>query len=194
MAEVSTDFQNTSTAKPIVSAVTIPDVPSEIEKQTGYCLVMCSYAVLRYWERRGFLRTALPSYDAFKKTFGRYVDLLGFPPNKLNDYLRDICKKDRLKVQHREGSIESLQAHLRNKIPVISLFDYNMYQRGQPARSTHATVLVGYTPENMLANDPFHDKKYPYEKNRFQEAWALRNNRYILITTKVTLNSFPTEP
>jgi len=192
LVAASTETQGPPGQKP-VSAVTIPDVPSEIEKQTGYCLIMCSYSVLRYWERRGYLRNPLPSYDGFKKIFGRYIDLLGFPPNKLNDYLREVCPKEHIRVQHRTGNIEALESHLRNKNPIIALFDYNMYQRGQTARSTHATVLIGYTPENLLANDPFHGKKYPYEKNRFQEAWALKDNKYILITARVTLNSFTSE-
>ncbi len=190
LAGAAPDEKSSPVQKAVATAVTIPDVPSEIEKRTGYCLVMCTYSVLRYWERRGALRNALPSYDGFKDAFGRYVDLLGLPPNKLNDYLREVCPKEHFKVQHKTGNIEALEAHIRNKTPVIALFDYNMYQRRQPARSTHATVIVGYTPENLLANDPFHGNKYPYEKSRFQEAWALKDNKYILITARVTLNSF----
>jgi len=191
LVAASNDSQNSSSQK--VAAVTIPDVPGEIEKQTGYCLVMCTYSVLRYWERRGLLRATLPSYEGFKGVFGRYVDLLGFPPSKLNDYLREVAPKGQLKIQHRTGNIEALEAHIRNKSPIITLFDYNLYQRGQPARSTHATVVIGYTPENLVTNDPFHGNKYPYEKNRFREAWALKDNKYILITARVTLNSFTSE-
>ncbi len=56
LAGAAPDEKSSPVQKAVATAVTIPDVPSEIEKRTGYCLVMCTYSVLRYWERRGALR------------------------------------------------------------------------------------------------------------------------------------------
>jgi len=177
--------------------VTIVDVPSEVDKNAGYCLVACTYMVLRYYEKRGILprSTPLPSYTGFKSMFGRYVGTLGVPPNKLNDYLREAFPKEDFRVQHRAGNVESLEYHIRSKTPVIPLFDYLMYQQGTGTAATHTTVLIGYTAETLLSNNPLHGKRYPYVKEKFTEAWAQKKSKYILITPRgVTLNSFLGKP
>jgi hypothetical protein len=174
--------------------VQIVDVPGEAEKVPGYCVVTCTYMLLRYYEKRGLLSKALPKYDDFKGQFGQYIGTLGLPPNKLRDYLNKAVPNESLRVQHKTGKIQSLEYHLRNKTPVIPIFDYLMYQQGTAAKATHATLLTGYTAENFYANNPIHGKRYPYEKPRFEQAWLQRDNKYILITPKeATLNSYLTQ-
>ena len=177
--------------------VHIVDVPSEVEKIPGYCVVTCTYMVLRYYEKRGLLSESskpLPKYDDFRGRFGSYVGTLGLPPNKLHDYLNAAVPKEHLKVQHKTGNMVSLEYHIRNKTPIIPIFDYLMYQQSTPSKATHATLLTGYTAENFYTNDPIHGKRYPYEKPKFVEAWAQRSNKYILITPKgATLNSYLTQ-
>ncbi len=165
-----------------------------MERSAGYCVVACTYMVLRYYEKRGALpnpENPLPNYDSFKSQFGRYVSTLGLPPNKLRDYLNEACPDKDFKVQHKKGNIQSLEYHIRSKTPVIALFDYLMYQQGITAKATHATLFTGYTAENFYANNPLHGRRYPYEKEKFTQAWSQRGNKYILITPRgATLNSF----
>ena len=45
----------------------------------------------------------------------------------------------------------------------------------------HFSVMVGYSPENIVVNDLLHGADYSLSRARFIEAWRLRQNKYILV-------------
>ena len=144
--------------------------------------------VLKYWFNKKQIPGNFPSFEEFTPLFGRAIKNTGFPPNKLRDHLRKMDIFREVRVQHRKGkSLRTLEFRIRQGVPPIVLFDNGYYHQLIESMARHATVLVGYTPENLRANDPFGGEQYPYERKRFMDSWQKKKGRYILITPKIPL-------
>lgn len=151
-------------------------------------MIACAYMVLKYWFQKDQLRDNFPSFDEFIPLFGRAIKHTGFPPNKLRDHLIRLDTFREIRVQHKKSkSQRTLEFQIRRGVPPIVIFDNGYYQQQLVSMASHATVLVGYTPENFKANDPFGGDQYPYERKRFMDSWQKRDGRYILITPKIAL-------
>ena len=144
--------------------------------------------VLKYWFNKKQLQGNFPSFDEFIPFFGRAIKHTGLPPNKLRDHLRKMDIFGEVRVQHkRSTSQRTLEYHIRRHVPPIVIFDNGYYQQLIASMAGHATVLIGYTPENFKANDPFGGDQYPYERKRFMDSWRKREGRYLLITPRIHL-------
>lgn len=144
--------------------------------------------VLKYWFNKKQLHGNFPTFDEFKPSFGYAIKNTGPPPNKVRDYLIKMDIFRDVRVQHKKSNSQrTLELHLRRRVPPIVLFDNGYYHQLVASMARHATVLVGYTPENFKANDPFGGEQYPYERKRFMDSWQKRKGRYILITPKIPL-------
>jgi hypothetical protein len=166
----------------------LPEVPLNRISVAGHCLVACAYMVLKYWFNKEQISGNFPSFEEFTPLFGRTIKNTGFPPNKLRDYIRKMDIFRDVRVQHRKGkSLRTLEFRIRQGVPPIVLFDNGYYHQLIESMARHATVLVGYTPENLRANDPFGGEQYPYERKRFMDSWQKKEGRYILITPKIHL-------
>lgn len=171
----------------------LPEVPLQRISIAGHCLVACAHMVLKYWFNKKQLQGNFPSFDEFVPFFGRAIKNTGFPPNKLRDYLIKMDIFETVRVQHRKSNSQrTLESQMRRGVPPIVIFDNGYYQQLINSMASHATVLVGYTPENFRANDPFGGEQYPYERKRFMDSWQKREGRYILITPKIPLKRWLT--
>lgn len=176
--------------RPLSTQKTIIDgVPAHTVPEAGYCLAASAYMVVSYWQKRTHFSPVLPAYEDFRKIFPRSDILLATPPNKIYDHLRKVEQTQNVRVRHLTGNdVSTLEFRVREKSPPIVLFDcLHYHQRSPLSKSSHATVIVGYTNELLLANNPVFGAEYPYEKRRFVEAWARRGMRYILITPTESL-------
>jgi len=162
------------------------------EKRPGYCLIASTYMVLKYWYVKGFLSRRFPTYEEFSGIFAHLVNYLGFPPNKLRDYIIKVEELKNVRVRHRTAGLSTLEYLISVGRPPIVLFDFLYYQQLAESKAEHATVLIGFGPENLYANDPIMGEKYPYEKKRFINAWSRKGNKYISIEPirQLRLNNF----
>ena len=154
------------------------------------CLTASAHMVVHYLHGSFRFPSPPPSFDYLCEILPSSDILLGTPPNKIRDYLKRIEEiGGNLKVRHLKGQdISTLEFRVRQRTPPIALFDLMYYHTRSPlSRSSHATVIVGYTDEVLYANNPVYGADYPYEKKRFKEAWERRGMKYILITPKESL-------
>lgn len=172
--------------------MTIGNVPIVKIGDAGYCLSAAAYMVVKYWQDKTRFSSSLPSYDQFREVFPRSDVSLGTPPGKIRDYFRRLEQIQKVRVRHLDGhDLSTLELRVREKQPPIALLDLLYYHQRSPlSRSSHATVIVGYTTETLLANNPVYGPEYPYEKKRFREAWQRRGMKYILITPRESLTSY----
>jgi len=153
-------------------------------------LTASAHMVLNYLHGKFPFSSPPPSFDDFREILPSSDILLGTPPNKIRDYLKRIEQiGGNLRIRHLKGhDISTLELRIRQNTPPIALFDLMYYHTRSPlSRSSHATVVVGYTDEVLYANNPVYGPKYPYVKERFKEAWERRGMKYILITPKESL-------
>jgi len=92
---------------------------------------------------------------------------------KLNEYINPIEF-----VQYR-GNIEKLDECFERRTPPILVFNamYYFYSEEGPA---HATVYLGRTETKIITNNPWMGEYYPYDLEKFQDAWEIENYRMVV--------------
>lgn len=170
---------------------TIEDVPLQRDFIAVNCLPASAYMVLKYWDKFGSPGFTVYSYEEFLLFFPK-TKRLGYPPGKLKEYLIKDDNFSEIIIEDKEAnSILDLQYHIRNNRPIIVIYDNHYFHTQIESKNTHCSVMIGYTPENILVNDLFHGVSYALEQKRFIKAWELRHMRYILIMQpKQTLMSW----
>lgn len=159
----------------------IDDVPVQRDLRANNCVPASIYMMINYYEDSGYLGFPLLPYDEYCALFpkGRRI---GYPPGKIKEYLSNDEKLATFTINHRKAtSILELEHYIRQNQPVIVIYDYHYYQTYIEGRNMHFSVMVGYSPENIVVNDLFHGADYSLSRARFIEAWRLRQNKYILV-------------
>jgi hypothetical protein len=137
--------------------------------------------ILKFYENNGHLTFPLPTYDDFISLFPR-TRLLGYPPGQLSEYLKNDERFNIIEIEHKKASsLLDVEYFIRRNMPIILIFDHVYYHSQSPTMAMHASVMVGYTPENIIVNDAYHGLTYSFERNRFNLAWQLKHRRYVLI-------------
>ncbi|ADB58808.1 hypothetical protein Arcpr_1764 [Archaeoglobus profundus DSM 5631] len=77
------------------------------------------------------------------------------------------------------GNLGKLDECFEKRIPPILIFNsmYYIYSMEGPA---HATVYVGRTETKIITNNPWMGKSYPYDLERFLEAWEVEGNKMVI--------------
>lgn len=151
-------------------------VPHWRQRQEGECLAACAAMGLTYLE-------APVLYEQLKQ-------LLDVETSSAPFFNIDRLRSWWLVVEHRQGNLEMVQAHLAAGRPVLVPVDTALlpYWITRPdvtdaERVTdHAVVVVGMDDQSIYVNDPdFETAPQPVEREWFLEAWRHHEQWYAVL-------------
>ncbi|HDH41571.1 MAG TPA: hypothetical protein ENG12_04115 [Candidatus Altiarchaeales archaeon] len=103
------------------------------------------------------------------------TDITGTDIDRAVDNLRDAGYR----IEIKNLTLRELKTHLKGGMPVITIVN-TYYFPWIKSFSSHAVVVIGFTENEVVVNDPLEgEKKCSYE--RFLHAWRLYNNLSIIV-------------
>jgi len=159
----------------------ISNVPLQKDYNANHCIPASLYMVLKYYDFKKRLDNPLPTYEELLSLFPQ-TRRVGYPPAQVNEWIKTDSRFDGIEIKHfKASSIMEVEHHIRENKPLILIYDISYCHSQLEAKNSHASVMVGYTSETIIVNDTFHGSDYRFDRNRFNIAWRLKEQRYILI-------------